>query len=953
MPPFLRIAIAVLWLYAAAPAQSIPAPAQSIPTPKVLDDVLRIELFASEPDILTPTGIAVDAQGRAFVVECNTHQRPDNYQGPPTDRIRVFEDTDRDGRADKIGTFFEGTQQTMNLALHTNGWFYVATRREIFRLRDTNDDGVHDERETLMKMETAENYPHNGLSGFAFDFAGTVYFGLGENFGQTYRMTGTDGRVIKGGEGKGAIFRCTAEGKELHCVASGFWNPFHLAFDDFGRLFAVDNDPGNRPPCRLLYIVEGGDYGYRRRALEPFISWDGELPGMLPMIASTGEAPTSIVFYNGGNLPLEYDRSLLVASWGENRIDRYRLTRDGASFRAQANPLVVGGQGFRPSGMAIAPDGSIYVADWADRSYPNHGKGRIWRLSSKKHAGLSHDEPGIKIDAETLAKTNVLSELCEPMLTSRNPEVREGAVRIVRSIRFNSDDVTRGNLKPAVPDAFVQGGPVKNTNFEAIVRNDPDPGVRAAALRRIRRHVDIAVLAPALADDDPYLRQAAREALGFAFGPQELASLATDERHTVRLGSMLILRDAHPAEFEKLVPAGLADDDDSIRFIAIQFIGDHKLESFRGALMEHLRKRADTPMLFEATLAAIAELDGVMDKWKSSGGDWWKRESNTYDIAAELVTDASVTPAVRGWALRMLPDTHKSLTPERLEALLASEDKSLRIEAVRALIATRKVPPERKQELLSAIAKDTKNTDRLRGEAIDGLDAAQPEICATLVELAKTFDSIVRDEALRTLRGAPVTDEQVDSLNALSKTSPAIRDLVERVVAPMPPAQGAKAIDVAEWIKRLAGPADAAAGERVFFHRKGPGCANCHTIEGRGNKIGPEFTRTAGRVGITRERLIESILLPSKEVSPAYVPWTIVTTDGLIHTGIFHKDDGKMRLFYDGRGEIISIKVPDIEEMMPSKASIMPENLGDAMTLQEFRDLIAFLSQQDELSRKP
>jgi putative heme-binding domain-containing protein len=203
------------------------------------------------------------------------------------------------------------------------------------------------------------------------------------------------------------------------------------------------------------------------------------------------------------------------------------------------------------------------------------------------------------------------------------------------------------------------------------------------------------------------------------------------------------------------------------------------------------------------------------------------------------------------------------------------------------------------------------------------------------------------------LRGAPVTDAQVDALNALSKAGPATHDLVERVVAPMPPAQGVKAIDVTDWIKRLEGRADARAGERVFFHPKGPGCAKCHTIEGRGNKIGPEFTRTAGRVGITRERLIESILLPSKEVSPAYVPWTIVTTDGLIHTGIFHKDDGKTRLFYDARGEIISIKVPDIEEMLPSKASIMPENLADAMTLQEFRDLIAFLTQQNEPSRKP
>ena len=73
---------------------------------------LKIELFAAEPDIVTPTGIAVDAEGRVLVIESHTHFRPEDYAGPPADRIRMFEDTDGDGRADQITTFFEGTQST-------------------------------------------------------------------------------------------------------------------------------------------------------------------------------------------------------------------------------------------------------------------------------------------------------------------------------------------------------------------------------------------------------------------------------------------------------------------------------------------------------------------------------------------------------------------------------------------------------------------------------------------------------------------------------------------------------------------------------------------------------------------------------------------------------------------------------------------------------------------------
>ena len=82
-------------------------------------------------------------------------------------------------------------------------------------------------------------------------------------------------------------------------MATGFWNPFHLCVDAFDRLFAVDNDPDSRPPCRLMHIVPDGDYGYRyrngRKGVHPFTAWNGELPGTLPMTAGTGEAPSGVL----------------------------------------------------------------------------------------------------------------------------------------------------------------------------------------------------------------------------------------------------------------------------------------------------------------------------------------------------------------------------------------------------------------------------------------------------------------------------------------------------------------------------------------------------------------------------------------------------------------------------------------------------------------------------------
>ena len=239
----------------------------------------------------------------------------------------------------------------------------------------------------IVRLDTKGDYPHNGLSGFAFDYAGKVYFGLGENLGADYRLIGHDGTTFSGGGEGGNIYRCQPDGTQLERVATGFWNPFHVAFDVFGRLFAVDNDPDSRPPCRLLHIVDGGDYGYRfrngRKGLHPFTAWNGELPGTLGMVAGTGEAPSGVIAYESDNLPEDYRGTLLVTSWGDHRIEQYRLEPHGASFRSVMKPVVVGGDDFRPVGIAAAPDGSLYISDWVDKSYDLHGKGRIWRLRNR------------------------------------------------------------------------------------------------------------------------------------------------------------------------------------------------------------------------------------------------------------------------------------------------------------------------------------------------------------------------------------------------------------------------------------------------------------------------------------------------------------------------------------------------------------------------------------------
>src|SRR5437764_1566155 len=167
---------------------------------------------------------------------------------------------------------------------------------------------------------------------------------MGENLGAEYKLIGADGTTIRGeGEG-GNIFWCKADGKGLRRVATGFWNPFGVCRDIAGRMFAVDNDPDSMPPCRMVHVVEGGDYGYQyrygRSGRHPFQSWDGQLPGTLPMVTGTGEAPCEVLSYESDGLPREYLGSLLVASWADHRVERYDPEARGASFSGKIQPFV-------------------------------------------------------------------------------------------------------------------------------------------------------------------------------------------------------------------------------------------------------------------------------------------------------------------------------------------------------------------------------------------------------------------------------------------------------------------------------------------------------------------------------------------------------------------------------------------------------------------------------------
>ena len=142
-------------------------------------------------------------------------------------------------------------------------------------------------------------------------------------------------------------------------------------------------------------------------------------------------------------------------------------------------------------------------------------------------------------------------------------------------------------------------------------------------------------------------------------------------------------------------------------------------------------------------------------------------------------------------------------------------------------------------------------------------------------------------------------------------------------------------------VDALPGKPDTATGERVFFNRKIATCGNCHQINERGTRVGPDLT-FIGR-GMKRARILESILQPSKELAPHYRPWSIAMEDGVQHTGIALRRGGNAEVYLGTNGKEIRLDKRKIKEKQVSQVSLMPAGLAHTLTLPELRDLMAFL----------
>jgi putative membrane-bound dehydrogenase-like protein len=615
---------------------------------------VAVERLAEHPELVTPTGIDLDSQGNVWVVSCHTHFRPSSYQGPEFDEILVF---DSEGKNRRV--FYNKTKTTMQLLWGADGWLYVAQRDRILRVKDSDNDGVGDTEETIAGLDTLADYPHNGLSGMTWHTDGGLIFSLGENFGKDWTLRGSDGKSLAG-RGEGGVFHCTKAGGDIRRIAKGFWNPFGLWMRSDGVLFAAENDPGSRPPCRLLHVVEGGDYGfqyvYGSAPVHPFVCWEGQLRGTLGMIHPSGEGPCAVVGLASG---------VMIPSWSNHCIDYYPLRWQGATLQAQRIELLRGSDMFRPTGMVRKNDREYYFADWVSPSYELHGMGRLWKLTiDPDRADWLVKEsqewtPEAQL-AERLRSGLGLSDAERSLealfgwVQGSDPYLADAAQReLARIARDWSQAQWQALPSERRVEAFVamRKEDFQNPRWVRMLWSDPDPEIRFEALRWIADGVWKEYLPEVL----KMLEDPALEYRLFEAALATTNTLKGDPSQGVTDAKMLVERITHPN-----TPARIAAY--AMRLAPVENKGLGIVE------LKHLLDRND-PDLTREVVRSLA----------------LRKDQESQELLDKIARDASMDEPFRLDALAGLIGTSQPTARALVESLAKGPEGSLAREAQRVL----------------------------------------------------------------------------------------------------------------------------------------------------------------------------------------------------------------------------------------------------------------------------
>ncbi len=395
MSRFLTVVCCWSLLWSASPAaepQTGPETERRFPPLKVPEG-FKATLFACDPLIEYPSSIALGPRANTMFVAVDYMTGLGTTDIIQRDEIRLVEDSDGDDYADRAPIWADGFNSIQGLTYH-DGTVFVMHAPYLTALRDTDGDGVADERKNLFKgfglgPEEDKVRLHNS-NGIVAGHDGWLYLALGDRGCDVVRPEG-DLLVLNGG----GILRCRPDGRDLHVFSTGLRNIYDVALDDDLNVYTRDNEnDGGNYKIRVCQSFFGADHGY------PYL-YDERPDEALAPLADLGLGSSAGgVYYRETQFPAEY-RGLYFCEWGR-AVMRYSPESPGKAFSPVKEIEFASGAendpyGFKPTDLVVDRDGSMLIADWADGQRPKRGRARIYRVQYVGHVSnvpvkTGHDE---------------------------------------------------------------------------------------------------------------------------------------------------------------------------------------------------------------------------------------------------------------------------------------------------------------------------------------------------------------------------------------------------------------------------------------------------------------------------------------------------------------------------------------------------------------------------------
>ena len=343
-------------------------------------------------------------------------------------------------------------------------------------------------------------------------------------------------------------------------------------------------------------------------------------------------------------------------------------------------------------------------------------------------------------------------------------------------------------------------------------------------------------------------------------------------------------------------------------------------------------------ILFETYLACVECLDpAFIAAYDSREGGNAKKAPRQLDpeLLLGILSDSKRPHAIRVLALNRMVSPLAESTRSIVDEWLESTNAMLRIAAIGRLAGDPRATPA-----LLTIAQDIEVPARVRCEALLAIQTAPSPDPTELFPLLDDPSGEVANQAARTLKEfAANADVRGFAESRIEReTDDSIRQCLAMIVEL---SSDERPQSLEDWQASLAKGGDAMAGHRVFRSRSAT-CQNCHQVGGHETTLGPNLGQIA--LSVDRPHIIRSILRPSDQFAPQYQAWKILTDDGQVHTGlqIDHQSGGDIDLIMTD-GTKRRFEADTIEEYAASKTSIMPNGLETRLTVDEMRDLVAYL----------